>query len=69
MRVRLFSLGMPWLSYFGLSPTFMLGIWHEDEWLKRYLAQPFYGRVEHGSPISNWFNVFIKEKFIPLISM
>ena len=29
----------------------MLGIWHGDEWLKRDLAQPFYGRVECGSPI------------------
>ena len=29
----------------------MLGIWHEGEWLKRDLAQPFYSRVECGSPI------------------
>lgn len=60
---------MPCLSYFDLSPTFMLGIWHRGEWLKRDLAQPFYGRVEHGSPISSWFNAFINEKFIPLIFM
>ena len=29
----------------------MLGIWNEGESLKRDLAQPFYGRVERGSPI------------------
>jgi len=29
----------------------MLGIWHGGEWLKRDLAQPFYGQVERGSPI------------------
>ena len=29
----------------------MLGIWHGGECLKRDLAQPFYGRLEHGSPI------------------
>ena len=26
----------------------------EGEWLKRDLAQPFYGKVEHGSPIPSW---------------
>jgi len=31
----------------------MLGIWHGGEWLKRYLAQPFYGWVECSSPISS----------------
>jgi len=31
--------------------TFMLKIWHGGEWLKRDLAQPFYGCVECGSPI------------------
>jgi len=39
---------------FGLSPTFMLGIWHGGEWLKRDLAHPFYIRVERGSPIMGW---------------
>ena len=33
----------------------MLGIWHRGEWLKIYLAQPIYGRVESGSPIPGWF--------------
>jgi len=47
----------------------MIGIWHEGEWLKRDLAQPFYGRVERGSPISGGFIAFINQKFIPLISM
>jgi len=45
----------PWYALvgsFGLSPTFMLGIWHGGEWLKRDLSQPFYGLVEHESPIS-----------------
>ena len=37
--------------------------------MKRDLAQPFYGQVECGSPISGWFIAFINEKFIPLISM
>ena len=45
----------------------MLGIWNGSEWLKKDLAQPFYGRVEHGSPISSWFIVFINEEFIALI--
>jgi len=54
---------------FGLSPTIMLGIWHGDEWLKRYFSQPFYGPVEGDSPIFNWFISFINEKFIPLIFM
>ena len=33
------------------DPTFMLGIWQRGEWLKKDLAQPFYVRVERGSPI------------------
>jgi len=32
----------------------MLGIWYECEWMKRGLVQPFYGWVEHGSPIPGW---------------
>lgn len=32
------------------------------DWLKRVLAQPIYGRVERGSPISGWFIAFINEK-------
>jgi len=47
----------------------MLAIWHRGEWLKRDLAQPFYGKVERGSPISSWFIAFINEKSFPLISM
>jgi len=47
----------------------MLGIWHRGDWLKRDLAQPIYGRVEHGSPIFGWFIAFINETFIPLIFM
>lgn len=58
---------MPWLSSFGLSPIFMLGIWQGGEWLNK--AQPFYAWVERGSPISSWFIAFINEKFIPLIFM
>lgn len=54
---------------FGLSPTFMVGIWHGGEWLNRYLDQPFHGRVERGSPISILFIAFIKEKLILLIFM
>jgi len=38
MRVRWFSLAL--VGSFGLSPTFMLGIWHGGDWLKRDLAQP-----------------------------
>ena len=29
----------------------MLGVWYGGEWMKRYLAKPFYGQVERGSPI------------------
>jgi len=47
----------------------MLGILHWSELLKRDLAQSFYGRVEHGSPISSWFITFVNEKSIPLIFM
>ena len=45
----------------------MLGIWHRGDWMKRHLAQPIYGWVECGSPISSWFITFINEKFIPFI--
>jgi len=31
----------------------MVGIWDGGEWMKRDLAQPFYGWVEHGSCISS----------------
>jgi len=47
----------------------MLRIWHKGEWLKRDLAQPFYGQVEYHSPISGCFIAFINEKSIPLIFM
>ena len=30
-----------------MSPTFMLGIWHKGDWLKRDLAQPVYVQVEN----------------------
>ena len=36
--------------------------------MKRELAQPIYGWVERGSPITIWFIALINEKFIPLIS-
>ena len=52
-----------------VSPTFMLGIWHEGDWLKRDLSQPIYDRVECGSPITGWFIASINEKIIPLIFM
>lgn len=29
----------------------MIGIWNRGEWMKIDLAGPFYGEVEHGSPI------------------
>jgi len=32
----------------------MLGIWQGSCWMKTKLAQPIYGQVEHGSPISGW---------------
>ena len=60
---------MPRLSYFGSSPTFMLGIWHRGDWMMKHLSHPIYGRVEHGSPISGRFIALINEKFIPLIFM
>ena len=53
----------------SMSPTFILGIWHGGDWLKRDLSQLIYGRVECGSPISSWFIAFINEKFTPLIFM
>jgi len=60
---------------FWLSPTFMLGIWHGDQWLKRYLAQLFYGWVERGSPIlgldfallmKGYFSLYFYEYYIGL---
>lgn len=47
----------------------MLGIWHAGEWMKRYLAKPFYSWVERGSPISGWFIAFFNRKVFPLIFM
>ena len=47
----------------------MLGIWNRGDWLNREMVQPIYGRVERGSPISDWFISFINEKSIPLIFM
>ncbi len=44
-------------------------ICHRGDWLKRDLAQPIYGWVEHGSAIPSWFIAFINEKFIRFISM
>jgi len=50
----------------------MLRIWHGDECLKRYLAQPFYGQVERGSPIpglvfaslmKGYFSLYLYEYF------
>ena len=50
----------------------MLGIWHRGEWLKRDLAQPFYGQVERGNPISGldfsslmkaYFSLYLYENF------
>jgi len=52
-----------------MIPTFIFGIWHEGDWLRRDLAQPIYGLVERGSPITDWLITFINEKFIPLIFM
>ena len=64
MRVRWFSLGMPWIGYFGLSSTFMLGIWHEGDWLERDLAHPIYGRLERGSPIPGWILHSLKRGYL-----
>jgi len=58
----------PWLSFDWCvlwDHTFMLGIWHRADWLKRDLAQPIYGWVERGSPMSSWFIAFISEKKNP----
>ena len=33
----------------------MPGMWNGGDWLKRYLDQPIYCRVERGSPIPSWF--------------
>lgn len=50
----------------------MLRIWHEGEWMKRDLAQSFYGRVECGSPIpgldfaslmNGYFSLYLYENF------
>lgn len=46
----------------------MLGIWHEGEWLKRDLAQPFYGRVEHGNPISGLVFASLMKVYFSLYS-
>ena len=44
------------------DPTFMLGIWHEGDWMKGDLAQEINGWVKRGSSISSWFIAFINEK-------
>ena len=47
-------------------------IWHEGEWMKRDLAEPFYGQVERGSPIPSlvfaslmkgYFSLYFYEHF------
>jgi len=43
----------------------MLGIWHKGERLNRELAQPFYGRVECGSPIPGWILHSLNKRFFP----
>ena len=46
----------------------MLGIWHRVDCMKRDLAQPIYGRVEHGSPEPGWyFHMFNKAKFLLIL--
>lgn len=52
---------------FSMSPTFMHGIMHRGDWMKRDLAKPICGQLECGSPIIGWFIALINEKFIPLI--
>ena len=55
--VEMDGLWKPWMSFDWCvlwGPTFMLGIWHVGEWLKRDLSQPFYSWVECGSPILGW---------------
>jgi len=47
----------------------MLGIWHRGEWLKRDLAQPFYGRVERGSPILCLVFTSLMKVYFTCISM
>ena len=53
----------------------MLGIWHGGEWIKRDLAQSFYGCVEYGSPIPSldfaslmkgYFSLYFYEYYIDL---
>ena len=50
----------------------MLGIWHKGEWMKRDLAQSFYGWVERGSPIlgldfaslmKSYFSLYLYEHY------
>lgn len=50
----------------------MLGIWNEGEWMKRDLAQLFYGSAERGSPIPSldfaslrkgYFSLYLYENF------
>ena len=52
---------------YSMSPTFILGIWHEGDWLKRDLDKPIYGQGERDSPITSWFIALMNEKFIPSI--
>jgi len=44
----------------------MLGIWHKGEWVKRDLDQPFYGQVEHGSPIPSFEIVSLMKGYLSL---
>ena len=44
----------------------MLRIWHKGEWLKRDLAQPFYGHVECGSPIPGLVFASLKKCYFSL---
>ena len=53
----------------------MIGICHGGEWLKRVFAQPYYARMEHGSPIlgfdfsslmRGYFSLYFYEYYIDL---
>jgi len=42
------------LVAFVIITTIIVGIWHEDDWMKRDLAQPIYIWVETFSAILCW---------------
>lgn len=59
---------LPWeflIGSFCSIPTFVIGIWNGDDWMKRAFSKLIYGQVEPDSPIICWlFHSLIRVPFL-----